>query len=79
VALERWLVGVSNAVGSQLSFPFEAFSADNARIVLSRVNISAMFPQFIFTLEFHAANPANLALFLIGKLPLLRGFYKSAN
>jgi hypothetical protein len=74
VALERWLVGVSNAVGSQLSFPFEAFSADNARIVLSRVNISAMFPQFIFTFEFHAANPANLALFLIGKLPLLRGF-----
>jgi hypothetical protein len=44
MALERSLVGVTNAVASQRSFLLETFSADNARIVFSHVNISAMFP-----------------------------------
>jgi hypothetical protein len=38
MALEM-LAGVTNAVASQPLFLFKAFSADNARIVFSRVNI----------------------------------------
>jgi hypothetical protein len=66
MALEM-LAGVTNAVASQPLFLFKAFSAYNARIVFSRVNISAMFPQMILTLEFHAASAANRALALAGK------------
>jgi hypothetical protein len=79
MALERSLVGVTNAVASQRSFLLETFSAENARIVFSHVNISAMFPQLILFLEFYAANAANLALFLISRLPLLCGCHKSGN
>jgi hypothetical protein len=79
VMAREMLAGVTNAVASQPLFLFKAFSADNARIVFSRVNISAMFPQMILTLEFHAASAANRALALAGKWPFFCALPKSEN
>jgi hypothetical protein len=79
MTLERSLLGMRNTVVSQPLSVFEAFSADNARIIFRYVNISAMFPEEIRSFEFDAASAANAALCLGGKLPLFCIRHRSGN